>query len=195
MNAVTIRNAKDRIITFQSTSEIPAPISVYTDIALFIYCVFFFLLFLVWPLLPTHCKCRILLLVMIQWYKRVRTYTHTHTHTHTNTYTDKYIHTHTHKHIHRQIHTHTHTHTNTYSHKHINTYTHKHINTYTHKHKHTHTHTNTYTHTQTHVLYFSSGLLPTHRTDVYLKTHNTHKNKHPCPLRDSNLLYLQLSVI
>jgi hypothetical protein len=40
--------------------------------------------FLVWPLLPTHCRCRGLLLHLITLHDtHARTHTHTHTHTHT----------------------------------------------------------------------------------------------------------------
>jgi len=95
-NSLIIQNAKDRIIPYQSSSEIPAPILLYTDIALLLDCRVF-LSFLIWTLLPMNCI--ILFPGMIQWFKKVRTHTHTHTHTH--------------KHTHTHIHTHIHVHTNT----------------------------------------------------------------------------------
>jgi hypothetical protein len=45
-------------------------------VCLFFVCLFDFLSFLVWPLLPTHCRCRGLLLRLIPL-------NHTHTYTHT----------------------------------------------------------------------------------------------------------------
>jgi len=89
-NSLIIQNAKDRIIPYQSSSEIPAPILLYTDIALLLDCRVF-LSFLIWTLLPMNCI--ILFPGMIQWFKKVRT--HTHTHTHTNTHTHTYTHTYT----------------------------------------------------------------------------------------------------
>ena len=41
----------------------------------------FFLFILVWTFLPTHCRCRVLLLHLITLNDSARTHTHTHTHT------------------------------------------------------------------------------------------------------------------
>ena len=83
-NSLIIQNAKDRIIPCQSSSEIPAPLLLYTDIAFLLDCKVF-LSFLIWTVLPMHCI--ILFPGMIQWFKKLRAHTHIHTYTHTLTQT------------------------------------------------------------------------------------------------------------
>ena len=75
----------------------------------------------------------------------------------------------------KHTHTHTHTHTNTHTHTSTHTQTQKHINTH---------HTNTLKQTHKH-----GRIRPSQRP---INTQNTKnpRDKHPCPERELNLLYL-----
>jgi len=163
------------------------------DLFIEIYnCIFIYLCisFLIWSLLPSHCKCRGVLLHFTFNDTDTQICRHTETHTDTQTHKHRDIHTHRHtphthttqKHIHTHTQTHTHTrHTHTpdththQTHTHIHTHT-THTHTYqTHTH-HTHTHTHTHTrHTHTKSCSFPSQQWLRHRTSLLRYTYMAYR--------------------